>query len=132
MRTEFLEEESKFQDVQELYDAMQTVLAWNVIFEPIHDRVITPVSRVWNVGWKGWILFEWDTYFAAYMLSLSNKELAYANALAMTKEITDHGFVPNFASSVTTSEDRSQPPVGSFVVKEIYRRFGEKWFLEEV
>jgi len=87
---------------------------------------------VWSVGWKGWILFEWDTYFAAYMLSLNNKELAYSNALAMTNELTDRGFVPNFASSVTKSEDRSQPPVGSFVIKEIYRKYREDWFVREV
>jgi len=131
-RAEFIKERSKFENSIELFDAMQTVLAWNVIYEPTHDRVITPVSRVWSVGWKGWIIFEWDTYFAAYMHSLNNKELAYANALAMTDELTDRGFVPNFASSVATSEDRSEPPVGSFVIKEIYRKYREDWFLHEV
>ncbi len=131
-RRDFLRGKSEFEKTFELFDAMQTVLAWNVIYEPTHDRVITPVSRSWNVGWKGWILFEWDTYFAAYMLSLNHKELAYANVLAMTNEITDRGMVPNFASSVTTSEDRSQPPVGSWVVKEIYRRYREDSFVQEV
>jgi len=131
-RAEFIRERSEFEDSSQLFDAMQTVLAWNVIYEPTHDRVITPVSRVWSVGWKGWILFEWDTYFAAYMLSLNNKELAYSNALAMTNELTDRGFVPNFASSVTRSEDRSEPPVGSFVIKEIYRKYREDWFVREV
>jgi len=131
-RAEFIEERSEFESSFDLFDAMQTVLAWNVIYEPTHDRVITPVSRVWSVGWQGWILFEWDTYFAAYMHSLNNRELAYSNALAMTKEITDRGFVPNFASSRATSEDRSEPPVGSFVVKEIYRKHREEWFVQEV
>ena len=131
-RAEFVKERSEFEDSSQLFDAMQTVLAWNVIYEQTHDRVITPVSRVWSVGWKGWILFEWDTYFAAYMLSLNNKELAYSNALAMTNELTDRGFVPNFASSVTTSEDRSEPPVGSFFIKEIYRKYREDWFVREV
>lgn len=121
-----------FNKTQESYDAMQTVLAWNIIYEPTHDRVIAPVSRSWNVGWEGWILFDWDTYFAAYMFSLDNKEHAYANAIAITKEITDRGFIPNFGSARCTSEDRSQPPVGSWVVKEIYRKYQEKWFLHEV
>jgi len=131
-RNDFLSERSAFDNAPELFDAMQTVLAWNVIYEPTNDRVITPVSRVWNVGWKGWILFEWDTYFAAYMHSLNNKELAYANVFAITSEITDRGFVPNFASSRNKSEDRSQLPVGSFVVKEIYRKYREDSFVEEV
>lgn len=131
-RNEFLIERAQYEKAPDLFDAMQTVLAWNVIYEPTNDRVITPVSRVWNVGWGGWILFEWDTYFAAYMHSLNNKELAYANAIAMTKEITSRGFVPNFASSRNTSEDRSEPPVGSLLVKEIYRKYREDWFVEEV
>jgi len=131
-RVEFLKERSDYKKTAELFDATQSVLAWNVIYEPTNRRVITPVSRVWNVGWGGWILFEWDTYFAAYMHSVNNKELAYANAIAMTKEITDRGFVPNFASSRNTSEDRSQPPVGSLVIKEIYRKYREDWFIEEV
>ncbi len=131
-RAEFVKVRSEFEDSPELFDAMQTVLAWNVIYEPTHDRVITPVSRVWSVGWKGWILFEWDTYFAAYMHALDSRELAYSNVLAMTNELTDRGFVPNFASSVTRSEDRSQPPVGSFVVKEIYRKYREDWFVRKV
>jgi len=129
---EFLAENSKYEKAPELFDAMQTVLAWNVIYEPTNDRVITPVSRGWSVGWEGWILFEWDTYFAAYMHSVNNKELAYANVIAITSEITDRGFVPNFASSRNKSEDRSQLPVGSFVVREIFRKYREDWFVEEV
>jgi hypothetical protein len=30
------------------------------------------------------------------------------------------------------SADRSQPPVGSFIVKEIYKRYKQKWFLQVV
>ncbi len=131
-RKKFIAGRAKYKDASELYNAMQTILAWNVIYEPTKDRVITPVSRNWNVGWKGWVLFEWDTYFAAYMLSLDNKDLAYANAIAMTHEITAKGFVPNCGSSVCTSEDRSEPPVGAFIIKEIYKKYQEKWFLKEV
>ncbi len=131
-RIDFLSERSKFGNSVELFTAMQTVLAWNVIYEPTNDRVITPVSRRWSVGWEGWILFEWDTYFAAYMHSLNNKDLAYANVIAMTSEITDRGFVPNFASARNTSEDRSEPPVGAFVIREIYRKYREALFVEKV
>ena len=115
-----------------LYDAMQTVLAWDVIYEPTHKRVIAPVSRIWNCGWGGWVLFDWDTYFASFMFAIDNKELAYSNAIAITKEITKSGFIPNFGAGLCNSEDRSQPPVGSFVIWKIYQNYPEKWFLEEV
>lgn len=124
---------ARYGNLSEAYRAMQTVLAWNVIYEPEKDRVISPVSRTWNYNWGGYVLFDWDTYFAAYMYSLYNKELAYANAIEITREITPQGFIPNYAAPYgIKSYDRSQPPVGSFVVREIYRRYREKWFLNEV
>lgn len=122
----------KYGSLHDLHDAMQSVLAWNVIYEPTKDRVITPVSRAWSIGWGGYVLFDWDTYFASYMLSLDSRELAYANAIEITKESTDSGFVPNYAGANSKSLDRSQPPVGSFVVREIYRKYRDKWFLAEV
>lgn len=126
-------------DMSEAFLSMQTILAWNTIYDAPNDRAITPVSRNWNQGWGGYVLFDWDTYFAAYMFSLFNKELAYANAIEITKAITPEGFIPNFQSvsgyvkdGNTSSWDRSQPPVGSKIIWEIYSRYGEKWFLEEV
>jgi len=131
-KTKFLAGIPNYKEAKELHNAMQTVLAWNTIYDPINNRTITPVSRNWAAPAGGWVLFEWDTYFASYMLSLDNKDLAYANAIAITKEITDKGFVPNNTQPGHKSEDRSQPPVGSFVVKEIYRKYREKWFLDEL
>jgi hypothetical protein len=121
---------SKYPEAPDAYEALRTVLAWNTIYDPDNDRVISPVSRTWSAG--GWVLFEWDTYFAAYMLSLDCRELAYANAIAITSEITDKGFVPNNSQPGIKSLDRSQPPVGALVIKEIYKKYRDKWFLEEV
>jgi putative isomerase len=52
-------------------DAIQTVLAWDTIYDPENRRVISPVSRVWSVGWGGYVLFDWDTFFAATMASIA-------------------------------------------------------------
>jgi hypothetical protein len=127
----------RFGNEYESYNAMQSVLAWDNIFDPTINRVITPVSRIWNVNWAlgektgGFVLFCWDTYFASLMISVGNKELAYANATEITNAITESGFVPNYyADHDNKSRDRSQPPVGSLVVWRIYQQYGEKWFLE--
>jgi len=123
----------KYIDLSEPFRAMQTILAWNTIYDAPNDRVISPVSRNWNLSWGGFVLFDWDTYFASYMCSLFNKNLAYANAIEITKAITPSGFIPNFQAPFGyTSWDRSQPPVGSTVILAIYNRYREKWFLEEV
>ncbi|MEJ7684352.1 MAG: hypothetical protein WKG06_42190 [Segetibacter sp.] len=75
-RKELLESYNKFPAVAEMHKAMQNVLAWDVIYEPTHDRVIAPVSRIWSTDAKGWVIFDWDTYFASWMFSLEDKELA--------------------------------------------------------
>jgi hypothetical protein len=136
----FVEKNKKtFGDNYEVYNAMQNVLAWDNIYDPTINRVITPVSRIWNVGWSsnpalgGFVLFCWDTYFASMMLSAGSKELAYANAVEITDAVTENGFVPNFyAVNNYKSRDRSQPPVGSLAVWTIYGKYHEKWFLELV
>lgn len=115
----------------DLYEPMQNVLAWNTIYEPTQHRVISLVSQAWSELWGGYMLPVWDTYLAAYMLSFDNKALAYSNALAVTNNLTAGGFVPNVATGFGKTEDRSQPPIGSFVIKGLYKRYHEKWILYE-
>lgn len=121
---------ANYKEDKELYKSMQNVLSWDVIYEPTHNRVIAPVSRIWSVDAKGWVIFDWDTYFAAYMFSVGDKNLAYANAIAITDEITEGGFIPNYAAGLGKTNDRSQPPVGSMMIKEVYRKYKEKWLLD--
>lgn len=123
----------KYNDLQEAYEAMQSVMAWNLFYDAENDRGLASVSRVWNEAWGGYIIFDWDTYFAALMASIDFKELAYSNAIAITHANTERGFVPNLEASYgLKSFDRSQPPVGSLICKLIYDRYREDWFLKEV
>lgn len=122
---------ASYGDKAEAFQAMQTILAWNMIYDAPNKRAIAPVSRNWNYNWEGWVLFDWDTYFASWMLSSFNRELAYANAVEITKCVTKEGFVPNYDSAHGPSSDRSQPPVGSKTILAIYNKYQEKWLLEE-
>ncbi|MCX7847371.1 MAG: trehalase family glycosidase [bacterium] len=111
--------------------AMQSCLAWNTIFDPANLRVISPVSRRWNSYNGGWVLFCWDTYFAAYMAALDNPPLACANAVEITREKTPAGFVPNTSNAHGFKTlDRSQPPVGSMIVRELFRLHRQTWLLQ--
>ena len=113
-------------------DAIQTVLGWDTIYEPEGRRVISPVSRVWSVSWGGYVVFDWDTFFAATMASIGDRDLAYADAIETLRGETQQGFVPNYArSGGWKSSDRSEPPVGSITVLGLYQRFHERWFLQE-
>jgi hypothetical protein len=126
-----LDDCAKYGGLSEAYNAMRTCLAWDTIYEPEKDCICSPVSRLWNIGWGGYVLFDWDTYFSAYIASPENRALAYANAIAVTHEKTEAGFIPNFGGADDyKSRDRSQPPVGSLVVRELYRKYREKWFVD--
>jgi putative isomerase len=118
---------------QELYDAMQICLAWDTIYDPFRDMVISPVSRIWSCNNGGWVLFDWDTYFAAWMAGLENKELAYTNAIAITTLATDKGMIPGMtrANGLKTL-DRSQPPVGSLTVRALCDMHGETVLAEKL
>jgi len=50
----------------------------------------------------------------------------------MTRHLTPEGFVPNYAAGRGSSFDRSQPPVGSLMVRELYRHYGDKWFVDSL
>lgn len=114
-----------------IYEAIQCAVAWDTTYDGKKDRIASPISRLWSIDAGGFILACWDNYFCAFMASLESKDLAYANAIEITREQTSRGLVPNIAwSSGYSSEDRSQPPVGSAMLLELYRRYGEMWIVE--
>jgi hypothetical protein len=115
-----------------IVDAIETTLGWDTIYEPEKQRVISPVSRVWSVGWGGYVLFDWDTFFAATLASIGDRDLAYANAVEILREETPEGFVPNYArGGGWKSEDRSEPPVGAITVLGLYEKFHDRWFIDD-
>ena len=122
---------------KELYRAIHSILSWDTIFDPADDIVVTPVSRNWNLRWSmvkdygGYVLFDWDTYFASFMFSKVSRELAYSNVVELTRSVDQCGFVPKSRSDHNSlTADCSQPPVGSLAVWNIYKQFKEKWLLE--
>jgi len=125
---------NKYGSLAGIFQAVESAIGWNIIYDASHDRVIFPVSRIWTETFGGqYVLFDWDTYFGAVMAGLESRELAYANAIEITKSITPGGFIPNFTGSYGMgSFDRSQPPVGSMVFRELYRKYKEKWVIEYV
>jgi hypothetical protein len=118
-------------DSSELRSAIQTCIAWDTIYDPSKQRAISPVSRIWSSRQGGWVLFCWDTFFAASLAATGSRELAYANAIEILREKTPAGFVPNVSNAHGfKSLDRSQPPVGAITIWELFQQFGDRWLLE--
>jgi glycogen debranching enzyme len=124
-------EAARHGDLAEAYDAIRAGLGWNTIYEPGFDRVITTVSREWNKWFGGYVIFGWDNFFIPYACSLFDRNLAYANFAEHMRSLTPGGFIPNVdETGGRSSWDRSQPPVGSLMLREIYKRCGDRWILE--
>jgi len=126
-------EAEHYGDLARTFLAVQSGVAWNVIYEPVHDRVVSTVGRLWNEEYGGYCLFGWDNFFLAYITAMSDRELGLANVIEHLRGATEEGFVPNDnRGNGSKSFDRSQPPVGSIMVREILKIYPEKWFLETV
>lgn len=111
--------------------AVESGIAWNTIYEPRYDRVVSTVGRLWNEEYGGYGLFGWDNFFLAYVTSFYSRDLGFANFLEHLRSKTEDGFIPNDdRGNGTKSWDHSQPPVGALMLKEIYKRYPEKWLLE--
>ncbi|MEM9328610.1 MAG: trehalase family glycosidase, partial [Bacteroidota bacterium] len=133
---DYWQKKRSYGDLATAYDIVQNAVNWLVVYDPAKQRAVTPVARPWSYGWGnrqegGYVQFCWDNFFVAYMHAIESPELAYNEVLELTRYIKALGFVPNYAGPGDVfSEDRSQPPVGTLMVKEIYKKYPNRWFLE--
>ena len=122
---------AEFGELAEAWLAVTSGFAWNTVYEPRHGRVVPTVGRLWNQEYGGVALFGWDNFFLGYLASLESRDLALAAIVEHLRGHTAEGFLPNDnRGNGSKSWDRSQPPVGGIMVREVFRRFPERWFLE--
>eukprot|EP01052_Picozoa_sp_SAG31_P053613 SAG31_NODE_13837_length_843_cov_1.120968_1_plen_237_part_00 len=99
-------------------EAMQAVLMWNVLWNPSEAGPWANVDRGWG---QPYCMFDWDNLFASYMLSLDAKEFALSNLIQIIKARVMAGFVPGYSKGIEKTRDKTEPPIGSKVVHEIYK-----------
>ncbi len=130
-RAEVEEEIASHSRFAQIFGIIQTAVAWNTTFDAKRRRVATPTSRIWSIESGGYVMYCWDGYFCALLASLQSREIAYANIIEITSEMTSDGFVPNVTlGNGYKSLDRSQPPVGASVLLALYKKYGDKWLCE--
>lgn len=126
-RAAVLTESQPYHENADLFQAMQSCLGWNTIYDPCRDRVCSPVTRNWIKN-APCMLFCWDTFFGAMMQGKGGaRMLAYLNMLAKLDDARPNGMVPN-----GEEPSHSQPPVGSMAAVELYRKYGDRDFIEAV
>ena len=113
-------------------DAIRDVIGWNTVHDPVNRRPYTALSRNWSSAkFGGFGVWLDDVLFHAHLAGLLDLELAEENLRAVFAGRTEAGNLPCLLTGRDAWVDRSQPPIGAFVLWMLYRRWGERRLLEE-
>jgi len=132
------EEESRYLknrvSIKGLYEgvpeAITNNLFWNVLYQAGSHQLYTPAGRRWifpkpDGTSDHWTVFEWHSFFNALELSLESPKHALDAVKAVLSTQYSNGNIPNWRGRYGGTPDRSQPPVGSYVVLKLFQRLGD-------
>jgi hypothetical protein len=116
-----------FADVPE---AVTNALHWNVLYQPGHHRFYMPAGRTWifprpDGTRDDWTLFSGGALLIPLGLALESQKLAVDALRAILETQYPNGNIPNWRGSSSGSADRSQPPIGAYVVLKLFERLGD-------
>ncbi len=115
-------------------EAITNNLFWMTLYQPGNHRLYVPAGRRWifptQDGREDWTIFEWNSFFNALLLSVESVKYAKDVVQSVLETQYPNGNVPSWRGKIGGTPDRSQPPVGSFVVWKCFQRDGDMSFLE--
>ena len=113
-------------------DAIRDVIGWNTVFDPVNRRPYTALSRNWSSAkFGGFGVWLDDVLYHAYLAGMLDLEIAEENLRAVFAGRTEAGNLPCLLTGRDAWVDRSQPPIGAFVLWLLYRRWGVRRLLED-
>jgi hypothetical protein len=111
-------------------EAIGNSMFWNTLYVPSLGLEFPTISRHWDKGFGGWVVGEWDCFFGSLLTNVEDVAQTSASTRAILLSQSPNGVVPNVDGASGTSPDRSQPPVGSYIVWKNYRKNQDKDILE--
>ena len=113
-------------------DAIRDVVGWNTVYDHVNRRPYTALSRNWSSAkFGGFGVWLDDVLYHALLAGILNLELAEENLRAVFAGRTEAGNLPCLLTGRDAWVDRSQPPIGGFVLWLLYRRWGERRLLAD-
>ena len=113
-------------------DAIRDVIGWNTVYDPVNRRPYTALSRNWSSAkFGGFGVWLDDILYHALLAGILDLDLAEENLRAVFAGRTEAGNLPCLLTGRDAWVDRSQPPIGAFVVWVLYLRWGERRLLAD-
>lgn len=111
-------------------EAITNSLHWTVLYQAGNHRLYTPSSRAGVLprpegGPDHWTILGENSLFNSLGLVLENQKLAVDALRAVLETEYPNGNLPNWRGRFGGTPDRSQPPVGAFVVLKLFERLGD-------
>jgi len=115
--------------------AVTNNLFWMTLYQPGEHRFYIPAGRRWIFpkpdGTQDlWTIFEWDSFFNALQASIESSKHSQDILKSVLQTQYPNGNIPNWRSESGGTPDRSQPPVGAYVVYKIFQKLGDMNILE--
>ena len=115
-------------------EAIRDVMAWNGIADTRNSRTYTSLTRFWiDRKFGGWFVWLDDIFYHALInLWAGDWTMARRNIAAGCDNQVPAGNLACLMSEFTEWVDRSQPPIGSFILLKYHLVTGDRQLLEEV
>lgn len=116
-------------------EAITNNLFWMALYQPGPHRLYTPAGRRWILPRTDgrpdhWTIFAWDSFFNALEASIESSWHARQIMTAVLETQYPNGNIPNWRARFSGTPDRSQPPVGAFVVLKLFGKLGDAELLK--
>lgn len=112
-------------------DAMADIMGWNTIWDSVNHRPYITCSRNWDLkkfgGFGFWLN---DTAINAFIVAQFDADQARENLAMLLSAVTPQGNLPCIMTGNDAWVDRTQTPLISFIVWQIYLRTGNRLFID--
>ncbi len=125
--------------IEDLYKGVPRAITnnifWMTLYQPGYHRLYTPAGRRWifpqpDGKSEHWTIFEWDSFFNALEVAIESPKHAKDIIKSVLETQYPNGNIPNWRGQFGGTSDRSQPPVGSYVILKLFQRIGDLELLE--
>jgi len=105
-------------------------LFWSLLYQPGKHRIYSPPNRSLLISrteenYDHWAIFEWSSFFHALEVSIESFKHAGEIVTSVLETQYPNGNIPNWRSRFSGTPDRSQPPIGAYVVLKLFQKNGD-------